>query len=97
MDISRYVSKYTGAEVDAAVKEALSLRNAIESGELTAPTIQPDWNQADEAKKDFIKNKPVEATDEQILAWLIEQKVVEPIASASGAIYVTKDNKIFII
>lgn len=34
----------------------------------------PDWNQTDETKADFIKNKPAEVTDEHINS-LIDAKL----------------------
>lgn len=58
---------------------------------------QSDWNQSDNAKLDFIKNKPQEVTDEQFLSWLSEENVVTPTASASGEIYTTNKNEIYIL
>lgn len=59
--------------------------------------VQPDWNQTDETAFDFIKNKPVEATDEDILTWLNEESIVEPMTSASGEIYTAQNNEIYIL
>lgn len=58
---------------------------------------QPDWSQTDESQLDFIKNKPQEVSEDEFLIWLNEAKVVEPVASASGAIYTTNDNKIYVL
>lgn len=58
---------------------------------------QSDWNQADTTKIDFIKNKPQELSDEEFFAWLNEAKVVEPVATNSGKLYTTNDNKIYIL
>jgi hypothetical protein len=44
-----------------------------------------------------IDNRLKEATDEQIIAWLNEESVVTPTASASGAIYTTNKNEIYIL
>ena len=41
--------------------------------------------------------KYAEATDEQILSWLIEENIVEPTVSADGEIYVTNNNEIYIL
>lgn len=44
-----------------------------------------------------IDNRLKEATDEQIIAWLNEESVVTPTASASGEIYTTNKNEIYIL
>ena len=59
--------------------------------------VQSDWAQTDETAKDYIKNKPSVATDDEILAWLNEEQIVEPIASVSGEIYTTNNNELFIL
>lgn len=38
-----------------------------------------------------------EATDEQILSWLDKEDIVTPTASASGEIYTTNNNEIYIL
>lgn len=37
------------------------------------------------------------ATDEQILSWLNKEDIVTPTASASGEIYTTNNNEIYIL
>lgn len=37
------------------------------------------------------------ATDEQILSWLDKEDIVTPTASASGEIYTTNNNEIYIL
>lgn len=58
---------------------------------------QADWNQTDEIKSDYIKNKPQEVSDEEFLAWLNEASIVEFMVSATGAIYTTNNNEIYIL
>lgn len=41
--------------------------------------------------------KYAEAKDEDIIAWLSEESIVEPTVSASGEIYTTKNNEIYIL
>lgn len=59
--------------------------------------VQSDWNQTDENKADYIKNKPQEVSEEEFLDWLNEAKVVEPVATASGEIYTTNNNEIYVL
>ena len=59
--------------------------------------VQADFNQTDETKPDYIKNKPQELPEEELLAWLDEANIVEPIASPSGEIYVNNNNEIYIL
>lgn len=41
--------------------------------------------------------KYAEVTDEQIFSWLNEEDIVAPVASASGALYTTNKNEIYIL
>lgn len=61
--------------------------------------IQPDWNQNDETKKDYIKNKPLWkiATEEDIVILLTNQGYISPIGANNGAIYTDNNNKIYIL
>jgi hypothetical protein len=58
---------------------------------------QSDWNQSDITRLDYIKNKPQELPEKEFLVWLNEAKVVEPVASASGEIYTTNNNEIYVL
>lgn len=61
--------------------------------------IQPDWNQNDETKKDYIKNKPLWkiATEEDIVILLTNQGYISPIGTNDGAIYTDNNNKIYVL
>lgn len=41
--------------------------------------------------------KYAEVTEEQILSWLTNENIVTPTTSASGAIYTTNNNEIYIL
>lgn len=56
-----------------------------------------DWDQTDESALDYIKNKPVEATSDDVMAWAAELGIAEPITSSNGSVYITNDNKILIL
>ena len=58
---------------------------------------QSDWNQTDTTKIDYIKNKPSIVSEDEFLSWLNEAKVVEPMASASGELYVNNNNEIYVL
>lgn len=60
-------------------------------------SVQSDWNQNDETAPDYIKNKPEEATDEEVLALLVELDIVEPTTSENNEIYTTATGEIYIL
>ena len=59
--------------------------------------VQADWNETDEASFAYIKNKPIEVTSEDIIEWMSTENIIAPLASSSGEIYTTNDNKILIL
>lgn len=59
--------------------------------------VQSDWAQTNSAAIDYIKNKPQEVTEDEFLSWLTEESVVTPTASASGELYTTNKNEIYIL
>lgn len=52
-------------------------------------------------KKTFIEQienaKPVELTSEDIVEWMDQENIITPVASNSGGVYITNDNKILIL
>ena len=63
----------------------------------TVEQIQSDWNQVDETKADFIKNKPVEATDDEVMTLLTAYNVITLFADATGYVYLDVDGKILVM
>ena len=59
--------------------------------------VQSDWSQNDPTASDFIKNKPVEMTEDDALELLVELSVVEPVTNENGAIYTNENGAIFTI
>lgn len=46
----------------------------------------------------YITEKNIETVpDDDFLGWLNEEKIVEPVASATGEIYTTNNNEIYIL
>lgn len=62
---------------------------------------QADWNQTDETKSDFIKNKPSSigevVTDDEVLEVLATQNIITPVVDATGAIYTDEKQNILTI
>lgn len=65
--------------------------------ELPFINLQSDWNQTDDTQKDFIKNKPEEATDEEIMDVLLEVGILPALVDTDGAIYTDDSNNILLI
>lgn len=57
---------------------------------------QSDWDQEDEQELDFIKNKPKETTQDEIIRLLIETDMIAAIEDFDGKILADNDNKILI-
>lgn len=56
-----------------------------------------DWNQTNEAAFDYIKNKPLIATDADTLDFLSEMSYVTPVANADGSIYANEQGQVYTI
>jgi hypothetical protein len=59
--------------------------------------LQSDWIQADETKIDFIKNKPIEETEDDALEMLTEMGILDPIQDEENNILTDEDGNIFTI
>ena len=59
--------------------------------------IQADWNQSDSTRTDFIKNKPVEMTEDDAFNMLVELTVIVPVVNEDGAIYTDENGAILTI
>ena len=55
---------------------------------------QADWNQTDETKNDYIKNKPRIATDDEVMTLLRSYNIITLIVDSTGYVYLDKDEKI---
>ena len=63
----------------------------------TAPAsiIQPDWNQNDNTKPDYIKNRPLIATNDDAMDLLAEIGIITPITNSNGEILTSSSNEIY--
>lgn len=57
----------------------------------------PDWNQNDETAPDYIKNKPIEETEDDALEMLAEMGIVDPMTDEEGSILTDENGNILII
>lgn len=58
---------------------------------------QSDWNQTDESRMDYIKNKPEEGTSADAVALLAELGVVDPVTDEAGIFYTDETGAIYTI
>ena len=63
--------------------------------ELPQNSVQSDWNQNDETKADYIKNKPLIATNDDAMDFLAEIGIIEPITNSNGEILISASNEIY--
>ena len=63
--------------------------------ELPQNSVQSDWNQNDETKADYIKNKPLIATNDDAMDLLSEIGIIEPITNSNGEILISASNEIY--
>ena len=63
--------------------------------ELPQNSVQSDWNQNDETKADYIKNKPSIATNDDAMDFLAEIGIIEPITNSNGEILISTSNEIY--
>lgn len=56
-----------------------------------------DWNQVDEEADNYIKNKPIEETEDNALEMLTEMGILDPIQDEENNILTDEDGNIFTI
>ena len=57
--------------------------------------VQPDWNQNDNTKPDYIKNRPLIATNDDAMDLLAEIGIITPITNSNGEILTSSSNEIY--
>ena len=63
--------------------------------ELPHNSVQSDWNQNDETKADYIKNKPSIATNDDAMDFLAEMGIITPVKNSAGEIFFSPSNEIY--
>ena len=56
---------------------------------------QPDWNQNDNTQPDYIKNRPLIATDDDALDLLVGIGAITPITTLGGEILISSSDEIY--
>ena len=56
---------------------------------------QPDWNQNDNTQPDYIKNRPLIATDDDVLDLLVGIGAITPITTLGGEILISSSDEIY--
>ena len=75
-----------------AAKVGEELRSLSEE---IADLPQPDWNQNDETTADYIKNKPLIATDDDVLDFLVDIEAIIPVTNLRGEILISSSNETY--
>lgn len=88
----QYERELAAGRIDENALYLIPYEQQIQDGQ-----VQSDWYQTDETASDYIKNKPSETTPEDIIEWMCEEGTIIPVASSSGQVYLTNDNKILIL
>lgn len=57
--------------------------------------VQSDWNQNDENAVDYVRNKPLIATDEDALDFLVDMGITMPVTNSKGEILISSSNEIY--
>ena len=56
---------------------------------------QSDWDQNDDTQPDYIKNRPLVATNDDILNFLVDIGVIVPITNLAGEILISSSDEIY--
>ena len=57
--------------------------------------VQPDWNQNNETARDYIKNKPLIATNDDAMDFLAEMEMITPVTNSNSEILISSSNEIY--
>ena len=57
--------------------------------------VKSDWNQNDETAADYIKNKPLIATNDDAMDFLAEMGMIIPVTNSNGEILISPSNEIY--
>ena len=58
-------------------------------------STQPDWDQNNPSQKDYIKNKPLIATNDDTMDFLAEMEMTTPVTNSNGEILISQSNEIY--
>lgn len=75
-------------------EQKLQARTNIGAGE---PQVQSDWSQNDETAPDYIKNKPLEETEDDAMEMLADMGIVDPVIDEEGNVLTDESGNILTI
>lgn len=59
--------------------------------------VQSDWDQSDETAIDYIKNKPLEETEDDAMKMLAEMGIIDPVTDEEGNVFTDESGNILTI
>ena len=59
--------------------------------------VQSDWDQSDETAPDYIKNKPLEETEDDAMKMLAEMGIIDPVTDEEGNVFTDESGNILTI
>ena len=59
--------------------------------------VQSDWNQDNETAPDYIKNKPIEETEDDAMKMLIDMGIIDPVTDEENNIFTDENGNILTI
>lgn len=59
--------------------------------------VQSDWDQNDETAIDYIKNKPLEETEDDAMKMLAEMGIIDPVTDEEGNVFTDESGNILTI
>lgn len=89
------VSSSADDAITLATAGTYSDKNIIFNIKTPQNSIQPDWNQNDDTQLDYIKNRPLIATNDDILNFLVDIGMVVPITNLAGEILISSSDEIY--
>ena len=84
-----YVGSTSGTNKDEGSKK-LATEEYVDSKQ-----VQSDYEQNDSTAKDYIKNKPAIATNDDAMDFLAEMGMVTPVTNSNGEILISSSNEIY--
>ena len=93
-DVITYLLADMGNLADLTTEDKSSLVAAINEAAAIGG-VQPDWNQNDNTKPDYIKNRPLIATNDDAMDLLAEIGIITPITNSNGEILTSSSNEIY--
>lgn len=85
------------SDAESARKETLAAKEEIEKMIEDGVGINADWDQNDESAADYIKNKPIEETEDDAMEMLADMGIVDPVTDEEGNVLTDENGNILII